>query len=88
MLAQLEERGLVKNLGEAVRSLVARANEVRLDRAVELTLAEIILPALIVLIAHEQHGGAAAEPGADGVEEMAEKAAEEGVPLSSNTTGC
>eukprot|EP00965_Chrysotila_dentata_P262138 6214481-Pleurochrysis_carterae.AAC.4 len=36
----------------------------------------------------EQHGGATAELGADGVEEMAEKAAEEGVPLGSNTTGC
>eukprot|EP00965_Chrysotila_dentata_P183457 6058204-Pleurochrysis_carterae.AAC.4 len=41
MLAQLEERGLVEqNLGEAVGNLVARANDVRLDRAVELALAE------------------------------------------------
>eukprot|EP00965_Chrysotila_dentata_P045800 1522103-Pleurochrysis_carterae.AAC.1 len=40
MLAQLEERGLVENLGEAVGNLVARANEVRLDRAVEMALAD------------------------------------------------
>eukprot|EP00965_Chrysotila_dentata_P245291 6206468-Pleurochrysis_carterae.AAC.1 len=39
-LAQLEERGLVENLGEAVGNLVARADEVRLDRAVKLALAE------------------------------------------------
>eukprot|EP00965_Chrysotila_dentata_P162595 5368745-Pleurochrysis_carterae.AAC.1 len=30
-------------------------------------------------VVHEQHGGAAAEFDADGVEEMAEKVAEEGV---------
>ena len=104
MLAQLEERGLVENLGEAVGHLVACADEVRLDRAVELALAEVVLPALVVLsllrcasvvslfnscrVVHEQHGGAAAELGADGVEEMAEKVAEKRVPLGSNTTGC
>eukprot|EP00965_Chrysotila_dentata_P177511 5863902-Pleurochrysis_carterae.AAC.1 len=50
MLAQLEERGLVENLDEAVGNLVARANEVRLDRAVELALAEVVLPALVVAV--------------------------------------
>eukprot|EP00965_Chrysotila_dentata_P170945 5642196-Pleurochrysis_carterae.AAC.2 len=40
ILVQLEERGLVKNLGEAVGHLFASADEVRLDRAVELSLAE------------------------------------------------
>eukprot|EP00965_Chrysotila_dentata_P024104 798719-Pleurochrysis_carterae.AAC.1 len=50
MLAHLEERGLVENLGEAVGNLVARAGEVRLGRAVELALAEVVLvPALVVL---------------------------------------
>eukprot|EP00965_Chrysotila_dentata_P256667 6212621-Pleurochrysis_carterae.AAC.7 len=38
MLAQLEEVG----------NLVACADEVRLDRAVELALAEVVLPALVV----------------------------------------
>eukprot|EP00965_Chrysotila_dentata_P037907 1260337-Pleurochrysis_carterae.AAC.1 len=57
MLAQLEDRGLVKNL-------------VRLDQAVELALAELVLPALVVIslrgagvvslfnscrVVHEQH---------------------------------
>eukprot|EP00965_Chrysotila_dentata_P131366 4343323-Pleurochrysis_carterae.AAC.1 len=76
----------------------------RLDRAVELAFAEVILPALVVLsllrcvsvvnlfnscrAVHEQHGGAAAVLGADDVELMAEKVEEEGVPLGSNTTGC
>eukprot|EP00965_Chrysotila_dentata_P079068 2607878-Pleurochrysis_carterae.AAC.1 len=71
MLAHLEERGLVEDLGEAVGNLVIRANEVRLDRAVELALAEVALPALVVLshlrcasvvslynscrVVHEQH---------------------------------
>eukprot|EP00965_Chrysotila_dentata_P028175 936616-Pleurochrysis_carterae.AAC.1 len=41
MLAQLEERGLVESLGKADGNLVARANETRLDRAVELALAEV-----------------------------------------------
>eukprot|EP00965_Chrysotila_dentata_P002936 95012-Pleurochrysis_carterae.AAC.1 len=97
MLTQLEERGLVKNLGEEVGNLVARADEVRLDRAVEPALAEVVLPALVVLsllrcasvvslfdsvfnscrVVHEQHGGAAFELGTDGVEQMAEKVAEE-----------
>eukprot|EP00965_Chrysotila_dentata_P170258 5619693-Pleurochrysis_carterae.AAC.1 len=49
MLAQLEKRGLVKNHGEAVRHLIACADEVGLDHAVELTLAEVVLPALVVL---------------------------------------
>eukprot|EP00965_Chrysotila_dentata_P196222 6177449-Pleurochrysis_carterae.AAC.1 len=49
MLAQLEKCGLVENLGEAVSSLAARADEVRLDRAVELALAEVVLPAFAVL---------------------------------------
>eukprot|EP00965_Chrysotila_dentata_P157972 5219207-Pleurochrysis_carterae.AAC.1 len=104
MLAQLEEGGLVKNLGEAVSRLVTCADEVRFDQAVELALAEVVLPALVVLsllrcasvvslfnscrAVHEQHGGATAELGADGVEEMAKKVAKEGVPLGSNTTGC
>eukprot|EP00965_Chrysotila_dentata_P183084 6045842-Pleurochrysis_carterae.AAC.1 len=39
-------------------------------------------------VVHEQHGGATAEVGANGVEEMAKKTAEEGVLLGSNTTGC
>eukprot|EP00965_Chrysotila_dentata_P105197 3474237-Pleurochrysis_carterae.AAC.1 len=39
-------------------------------------------------VIHEQHGGATAELGTDGVEEMADKVAEEGVPLGSNTAGC
>eukprot|EP00965_Chrysotila_dentata_P153216 5063793-Pleurochrysis_carterae.AAC.3 len=38
MLAKLEECGLIKNLGEAVGNLVARADEVRLGRTVELAL--------------------------------------------------
>eukprot|EP00965_Chrysotila_dentata_P255101 6212101-Pleurochrysis_carterae.AAC.1 len=104
MLAHVEERGLVEYLGEAVGNLVARADEVRLGRTVELALAEAALPALVVLsflrcasvvslfnscrIVHKKHGGATAELGADGVEEMAEKVVEEGVPLGSNTTGC
>eukprot|EP00965_Chrysotila_dentata_P180216 5950080-Pleurochrysis_carterae.AAC.2 len=33
-------------------------------------------------------GGATAELGTDGVEEMADKVAEEGVSLGNNTTGC
>eukprot|EP00965_Chrysotila_dentata_P003142 102686-Pleurochrysis_carterae.AAC.1 len=72
MLAQLEERGLVKS-GEAVGHLVACADEVRLDRAVELALAAAVLPALVVLsllqcasvislfnscrVVHKQQGG-------------------------------
>eukprot|EP00965_Chrysotila_dentata_P077102 2545612-Pleurochrysis_carterae.AAC.1 len=104
MLAQLEERDLVKNLGGAVGHLVARTEEVRLHQAVELALAEAVLPALVVLglrcasvvslqlnscrVVHEQHGGAAVNLGADGVEEMAEKVAEERVSVGSNTTGC
>eukprot|EP00965_Chrysotila_dentata_P010006 326255-Pleurochrysis_carterae.AAC.1 len=49
MLAHLEKRGLVENLGEAVRHFIARADEVGLDHAVELRLAEVVLPALVVL---------------------------------------
>eukprot|EP00965_Chrysotila_dentata_P007227 234669-Pleurochrysis_carterae.AAC.4 len=50
MLAQLEKRGFVKNLGEAVGHLVACVDEVRLARAViELALAEAAFPALAVL---------------------------------------
>eukprot|EP00965_Chrysotila_dentata_P220730 6191963-Pleurochrysis_carterae.AAC.2 len=37
LLAQLEKLGLVKNLGKAVGNLVARADELRLDRAVGAT---------------------------------------------------
>eukprot|EP00965_Chrysotila_dentata_P214098 6188020-Pleurochrysis_carterae.AAC.2 len=48
--AQLGERGLIKNLGEAVGHLIARTDKVRFGRAVELPLAEIVLPALVVLI--------------------------------------
>eukprot|EP00965_Chrysotila_dentata_P206797 6183749-Pleurochrysis_carterae.AAC.2 len=82
MLAQLEERGLVKNLGEAVSNLVVNADEVCLDQVVEHALAEEALPALVLLTAacrvvHEQHGGAAVELGTDVVKEMAEKVAEE-----------
>eukprot|EP00965_Chrysotila_dentata_P209706 6185455-Pleurochrysis_carterae.AAC.1 len=89
MLAQLVQRGLVENVGEAVSRLVGCANEVRLDQAVELALAEVVLPALAVLsllrcasvvslfnscrVGHAQHGCAASELGADGVEEMAKK---------------
>eukprot|EP00965_Chrysotila_dentata_P183627 6063484-Pleurochrysis_carterae.AAC.1 len=47
--AQLEERGLFENLGEAVGHLVARADKVRFESAVELALAYIVLPALEVL---------------------------------------
>eukprot|EP00965_Chrysotila_dentata_P250139 6209270-Pleurochrysis_carterae.AAC.4 len=76
----------------------------RLDRAVELTRAEVVLPssALLVLIflgagvaslfnssrvVHEQHGGAVVELGADGVEEMSEKVAEENFLFGSNIAG-
>eukprot|EP00965_Chrysotila_dentata_P056886 1887540-Pleurochrysis_carterae.AAC.1 len=51
MLAQLQERSLVEKLGDAVGKLVAHADEVRLDRAVELALAEVVIPALVVLTA-------------------------------------
>eukprot|EP00965_Chrysotila_dentata_P113679 3757836-Pleurochrysis_carterae.AAC.4 len=103
MLVQLEERGLIENLGEATSNLVARADEVCLYRAVELALAEVVPPTLVLLSllrcasvvslsnscrVDEQHGGATDELGADGIEEMAEKVAEEGAPLGSNTTGC
>eukprot|EP00965_Chrysotila_dentata_P229370 6197156-Pleurochrysis_carterae.AAC.3 len=103
VLAQLEEIGLVKNIGEAIDHLVARMDEVRLDQAVELALVEVVLPALVVLsllsgaavvslfnscrVLHEQQGSAAAELGAVGVEGMAKNVAEEGVPLGSNTAG-
>eukprot|EP00965_Chrysotila_dentata_P089078 2941366-Pleurochrysis_carterae.AAC.1 len=76
-LAQLEERGLVEKLGEAVGHLVARADRVRFDSAVELALAQIVIPALVVLsllrgagvvswfncrgIVHEQDSGTAVE---------------------------
>eukprot|EP00965_Chrysotila_dentata_P095949 3170737-Pleurochrysis_carterae.AAC.2 len=89
---------------QAVGNFVARANKVRLDRAIKLLLAEVVLPARVVLnffrcasvvslfnnygVVHEQHGGAAVELGTDDVEEMAEKVAEACVPLGSNTTGC
>eukprot|EP00965_Chrysotila_dentata_P184040 6077071-Pleurochrysis_carterae.AAC.2 len=36
----------------------------------------------------QQHVGATAEHNAESVEEMAEKVAQEGVPLGSNKTGC
>eukprot|EP00965_Chrysotila_dentata_P198141 6178615-Pleurochrysis_carterae.AAC.1 len=105
MLGQLEGRDFVKKLGEAVSHLVARADEVCLNRAVELALVKEVLPALVVLClvlrcasvvslfnssraVHEQHRGAAVEFGTYGVEEMAEKDTEKGVPLGSNTTGC
>eukprot|EP00965_Chrysotila_dentata_P186951 6171827-Pleurochrysis_carterae.AAC.1 len=48
MLAQLEVGGLVKNLNKAIGHLVTRADEVHLDRAVELALAEVVLPAVVV----------------------------------------
>eukprot|EP00965_Chrysotila_dentata_P045324 1506072-Pleurochrysis_carterae.AAC.2 len=38
MLALLEERGLVKNLGETVGHLVACADEVRVDQAIDLRI--------------------------------------------------
>eukprot|EP00965_Chrysotila_dentata_P170611 5632190-Pleurochrysis_carterae.AAC.1 len=104
MLAQLEERGLVKDLAEAVGHLVACADEVRLDEAVELALAKVVLPALVVLsllrcasvvslfnscrIVHEQHGGPALKLGGEGVEEMGKKVAKKDVSLGSNTAGC
>eukprot|EP00965_Chrysotila_dentata_P160391 5295551-Pleurochrysis_carterae.AAC.1 len=49
MLVHLEECGHVKNLGEAVGQLVAHTDEVRLDQAVEMALAMVALPALVVL---------------------------------------
>eukprot|EP00965_Chrysotila_dentata_P112161 3708011-Pleurochrysis_carterae.AAC.3 len=98
-MAQLEERDLVKNLGEAVSNLVARADKGRFDRAVKLALAEVVLQALVVLtffrcasvislfnscrVVHEQHEGATVEVGTDGFEEMAENVSEEGVPHGS-----
>eukprot|EP00965_Chrysotila_dentata_P241689 6204426-Pleurochrysis_carterae.AAC.2 len=50
VLVQLEERGLVENLGEAVGHLGARADKVRFDSAaVDLAFAQRVLPALVVL---------------------------------------
>eukprot|EP00965_Chrysotila_dentata_P236391 6201280-Pleurochrysis_carterae.AAC.13 len=89
-----------RNLGEAVDPFVARGNEVRLDRAVELSLAKVLAPALVVLtrrhgqlfnsctVIHGQHGGAAVMLGANGVKQMGEKIAKERVPPGSNTAGC
>eukprot|EP00965_Chrysotila_dentata_P009469 308708-Pleurochrysis_carterae.AAC.1 len=39
-------------------------------------------------VVHKQNVGAAGELGADCVDEMAEKVAEQGVPLGSNTADC
>eukprot|EP00965_Chrysotila_dentata_P008574 279301-Pleurochrysis_carterae.AAC.1 len=92
MVAQLEKCGLIENLGKAVGHLIAHADEVRLGQAAELALAEVVLPVLVVLTAalsmKKQHSGAAVQLGAEGVAKMAEKVAEEGAPLGSNTTGC
>eukprot|EP00965_Chrysotila_dentata_P140360 4640528-Pleurochrysis_carterae.AAC.1 len=90
MLALLEERGLVKNLDEAVGS-VARADEVRLDCTVALALAETLAwsacsktaePSIRIGVC-----SATVELGADGVEQMTKKVAKECVPLGSNTDG-
>eukprot|EP00965_Chrysotila_dentata_P217232 6189868-Pleurochrysis_carterae.AAC.1 len=48
MLTHLDERGLVKSLGEAAGHVVARADEVHLDRAVELALAKVVRLAVVV----------------------------------------
>eukprot|EP00965_Chrysotila_dentata_P220933 6192089-Pleurochrysis_carterae.AAC.1 len=99
MLAQLEERGFVKNLVKALGYLTARADKVCFDRAVKLALTEVVLPELVVLslfrcasvislfnsfrVVYEQYGGAAVELGAYGVEQMAEKVAVDRVVLGS-----
>eukprot|EP00965_Chrysotila_dentata_P252530 6210733-Pleurochrysis_carterae.AAC.1 len=92
MLAQLEKRGLVENLGEAFSNLVACTDEVRLDRAIELALAEVVLPVRVALRvfleapAWSAYRGFAVELGANDVEQVARKIAEEGVSLIGSNT--